>query len=350
MSTRFAHLPDLDSLRALAVTIVVLYHFLPAFGLGSLPAGWLGVDLFFILSGFLITVILLYQKAADGRPLHVIRNFIIRRALRLFPAYYLFISFFALLQATVNLWSWAPGDAIWYYTYTSNVLKFLEGGARASQVSHLWSLAVEEQFYLFWPWVVMFLNTRTIRNLLLVAIPLGFGLKCAEITPEFRVLTPSNLNTLGLGALMALYHDRKTGWLAWARSRRGVASLIGLSMLLLLFRSFVHVHVINNALLELAFMLIAGTLITSASQGFHGLSIQISRHPLVLRLGVISYGLYLYHMPMPLFLNLANEQFGLGWSPYSLFAIALLLTVIVAELSYRFIESPFLRIKERFDV
>lgn len=346
VSNRLAYLPLLDPLRALAVSLVILFHFLPRFELGELRLGWFGVDLFFLLSGFLITAILLEQKASDKDRGRIIRYFIIRRALRLFPAYYLFLITFYLLQRFGGLWSWDAGDGVWFFTYTSNILSFLKG-AGSWQLSHLWSLAVEEQFYLVWPWLAIFLPTSRLRTLLLIAIPLGFAFKCIRLSPEMRMLTPAHFDTLGLGALIAIGKREQAFWLEWMKNKWVSLSLFSGGLLSWTINSTIHSHIVLH---ESGSLLIAVPLLVQAIfAGRGGSSDILARQSWLMHIGRISYGLYLYHMPIPILLIIARERWHWDIGPWSMFLLALVLTWFIAEVSFRSVETPFLKLKERFD-
>ena len=175
-------IPALDGLRGIAIAAVMVFHFtlygpysnalmrgLPAIGpaLHLAMAGWGGVDLFFVLSGYLITAILLRTKAAPG----YFRRFYARRVLRIFPLYYLFLAVgIALSSRLPPAWSAEGSWQLWLWTYLTN---FKIGSAGWSSVprayEHFWSLAVEEQFYLLWPLLVFKLDERRLARLLTFA-------------------------------------------------------------------------------------------------------------------------------------------------------------------------------------
>eukprot|EP01136_Pigoraptor_vietnamica_P044419 Opistho-1_new@21151 len=154
----------LDVLRAFAVCFVIIAHWGPSKFRSEIltfifqkiiPDGLFGVDLFFVLSGFLITSILLNAKDnANGNRMTIIKSFYIRRALRIFPIYYLLIAIVYLLNDQS-----VKDHLIYYLSYTSNFLTFKlrDWGS----ISHTWSLAVEEQFYLIWPWIIIFIPKKT---------------------------------------------------------------------------------------------------------------------------------------------------------------------------------------------
>src|SRR6185503_19750329 len=163
-----SHVPSLDGIRGLAIAIVLVHNgtfilhgshaTLPKVAAAVAAAGWLGVQLFFVLSGFLITGILLDSRT---RP-QFFRTFYTRRTLRIFPLYYAFLAsalFIVPLLANVPDWhATALRNQVFYWTYTSNWANPL--GYAIPGLSHFWSLAVEEQFYLFWPVVVFFGSPR----------------------------------------------------------------------------------------------------------------------------------------------------------------------------------------------
>ena len=180
-------IPTLDGLRGIAIGLVLLYHFDFAYQLefgresswvidgivtGIARAGWAGVDMFFVLSGFLITGILIKSKGAARR---FFGNFYARRALRIFPAYYAFLLLLLLLLPVFD----EPGPRgivldhlVWYGTYLTNIFEAVRPNLRGDVlfVGHIWSLAVEEQFYLLWPAFVFLFSRRTLMWLCVVGI------------------------------------------------------------------------------------------------------------------------------------------------------------------------------------
>ncbi len=157
--------PALDGLRGLAILAVVEFHFAEGLTNASRPesaiynvfrTGWLGVDLFFVLSGFLITGILSNSKGTPG----YFRNFYWRRALRIFPPYYAFLFVFGVLYPLARH---RPLDAPWWHwTYLTNVA--IAAGLPVNSCSHFWSLAIEEQFYLLWPLLIYMLSRKAAMN------------------------------------------------------------------------------------------------------------------------------------------------------------------------------------------
>lgn len=344
MSLRIAKIAQLDPLRALAALLVMLQHFLPEFGIGRLPMAWVGVDLFFVISGFLITAILLKQKEAmDNRTL-IIKNFMIKRALRLFPAYYALITLFAILQYKTGLWSWDQGHGIYYYTYTANFLFFFEG-FRSAHLNHLWTLAVEEQFYLIWPWLVLFLSKRWLSWSLGIMAILSLASKSFLDWDSIRMLTSSHFDTLGCGALIAIHRSSTQRTLLLLQRNAGrfiLAALIGFVIC--------HAGFGNYALASLSVLVFSVSIVAGCIEGFTGWFGWILDRPWLARLGGISYGLYLYHMMMPVLARIGLDKLGWEVDPYVLFMLSVALTIAIAELSFRYLESPFLKLKHRFDL
>ena len=215
------HLPPLDGLRGVAVLLVMAYHFAGSISVLGLPMvdrlpfrlGWAGVDVFFVLSGFLITSILLDSK---GRPAFF-RNFYARRILRICPLYYGGILVVGLLRGVMGgdaAWGatdglFAPGSLFWPMTYLENLALGLHGPAQTGILSHYWSLAVEEHFYLFWPLIVWACSTRQ------VAVAAGLAVAGAVLLRAYALhaggdpaalmgLTPLRLDGLALGALASV--------------------------------------------------------------------------------------------------------------------------------------------------
>ena len=232
--------PQLDALRAFAVIAVMLAHFSPTIQVVTPELGFAGVRLFFVLSGFLITGILLRcrDRVASGKsaPGFQLRQFYLRRALRILPAFYatLFVA------AALNMGSTRP-TFWWHFFYASNFLLAWRG-TWLDLVTHFWSLAVEEQFYLVWPWLVLFVSPRRLPLLIIIGCVLGplTRLTSLWLAPgnliAATVLTPSCFDQLGAGALLAwLWYTRNFGAtrLVWF-SRGGLTLLVTIVPILLL--------------------------------------------------------------------------------------------------------------------
>ena len=345
-------LRGLDGLRAIAVTTVILFHLTP----GLLPGGYLGVDIFFVISGFLITTLLLRERAATGRI--VLPSFWARRARRLLPALALVVlaSCSAALiiggDVLVGIGRQVLGAATFSYNWlgiTSDASYF--DSTTPELLRNLWSLAVEEQFYLVWPLIIaalVLLKRRGWRLAIVTALALGsitamvaLALTGVDAT---RLYYGTDTHSFGLAigaALAILALDWSPRPLEWHRVARqllpafgavAVAALLALSWLLAedsvwVFRGGLVLVAVLTALA------IAGAIIPGSPLG---------RALDVLPLRVIgerSYGLYLWHWPAVILVTAAAPALN----PWAIGGIALAITVVGASLSYHFVEQPIRR-------
>jgi len=329
------HRPELDVLRFGAFFLVFLHHALPhassdypIWGLalaGLARAGALGVDLFFTLSAYLITELLLREQTAAGRI--DIRKFYARRILRIWPLY-----FFALLVAAplMSLYDAAdrlPAAHLTGFLLLSGNWACVLWGYPASSFSLLWSVSIEEQFYVSWPWLVRSNARRlgvVIGSMIVVACATRVWLAIAGTEhPGVWCNTLARLDPIAGGALVAwLLHGRTP---VLARTVR--AALLGMGGVVLLAAGAPGEHAGWGAVWTYPLAALACVVILYGVLGIR------LRSPALEYLGKISFGLYVFHAAA---LRIAE------FAP-----VALLLTVACAAASYRFIETPFLRWKER---
>jgi peptidoglycan/LPS O-acetylase OafA/YrhL len=286
------YVPQLDGLRGLAVLMVFLHH---AFGI---PLLWTGVDLFFILSGYLITSILLRDKERI-RFGEMMRSFYVRRAERILPAYILFL-------VIATLWVPIHWAHTWsYYAFFLQNVPYAFEFAPNVDLVPLWSLAVEQHFYLIWPVLVYLLPRRWLPGTMiavLIAEPMLRGL----CTPFFKtslpiyVLTPFRLDTMAAGALAAL-------WLPHCDVRktvRAAQATLGAALLLVLvlnrypwFQRDLNLPLYNSLGYSLNILVLGGLFVwTVLSRG--SLLVKFLSLPILRGLGRISYMFYLLHMTM----------------------------------------------------
>ena len=232
--THSQYMPQLDALRAFAVIAVIYFHFYLGGKPGGAPWGAWGVQLFFVLSGFLITGILLKCRNLEevqDKGKRQLRQFYIRRGLRIFPLFYFVILTTALLNiypARQTLW--------WHLTYTSNFYFAIQGSAMGP-IAHLWSLSVEEQFYLLWPCLMLFLPDRYLLSCIVTAIIAalmykigGFFLGLNSIALSFMMI--GCLDSLGMGALLAFCRHKYPGQFR-AMERHRIYNLSGFALLVI---------------------------------------------------------------------------------------------------------------------
>jgi peptidoglycan/LPS O-acetylase OafA/YrhL len=373
---RGEHIPALDGLRGFALLLVLVHHSAFAPPAGPWPSlagrlyftlaavGWAGVDLFFVLSGFLITGILLDAKDAPC----YFRNFYMRRTLRIFPLYYgVMILIFCLGPLLLPADAAGEDSSVWLWVYGTNFGQALKGAylypSRWFEINHFWSLAVEEQFYLVWPLVVYFLRPKGLRAaclgcmagallLRLVLALSGAGHHAVYYLPLCRV------DTLAAGA-----------WLALAvRTGGGVASLVRPARWLALASGGVLLFVVAGVLQgrsEWATSLFMQTIGLSVLWAFFGsvlvltlpgahstLAARLSGLKAVRWFGKYSYGIYVFHvLCFPVLLPAVLRNAGTDdVFPASLLYL-LVMTVFASALawvSWNFYEQPFLKLKRYF--
>jgi peptidoglycan/LPS O-acetylase OafA/YrhL len=326
-------MPHLESLRAPAMALVVLIHF------GAIPdryswIGGIGLRMFFVLSGFLITALLLKARTRaenpDESPGAEVARFFKRRALRLLPVFYL--ALFA--AAAVNV-PQVRDALLWHACYASNLYtaKFNDWTGPAS---HFWSLAVEEQFYLVWAWVILFVPRKRLAMVTIGVFAIGVlfrvGAGWMGLSQLQRgVLLPGCMDSLGAGSLLAIWHTER--FITFSRNA-GLAGFILPSLAGL----FIHfpAGLISAPFLSLIFVWI----VARAASGFTGpLGWIFSLRPMILT-GRVSYGTYVYHNFMPgLWRALAphlhvTDNSALGAvAPYAL-------TILATVLSWTLLERP----------
>jgi len=369
------HLAGLDGVRGLAILMVMAVHFVgdaPASGplqklvVKAASYGLLGVDLFFVLSGFLITGLLLDAK---GQP-HYFRNFYARRTLRIFPLYYSVLAvLFLLLPALVTpspLLEVARRHQAWLWTYTSNFyIALTSSWASLTYVSHFWSLAIEEHFYLVWPLVVFSFSRPVLERICVGVIIAGLALRLLLVAHgvselSISVLTPCRIDTLVVGGLLAILIrreglasrllDRASSFLGWLIAAVVVVSLFGVLTGLWL-------PVLHELRVSL-FALLFGALTLASLGGSSGVGIlaRVFQGRLLGFFGKYSYGLYVYHGLFTWYLIevQANERFDrwFGGQHWLTLAARVVLgvgvSVVVSVLSYELMEKKFLALKRYF--
>lgn len=283
--------PQLDGLRAVAVAAVAWSHWARDWQFG-IPFG-VGVHLFYTLSGFLITGILLGLRDA-ARPSSVLTAFYARRALRIMPAFYATLILAALAGVTIVRDSWP-----WHASYLSNVWIFAAGRWPAD-VSHFWSLAVEEQFYLVWPCLILFAPARWIGPAIVAAIATSPLFRWALVTAGYRetlsaLLVPGCLDSLGMGALLAwVAVAMPTHYRPLPRALLGIG-LPGWLLLRGVDLTGVHVPAPIHAIEQTLQACVFAWIVAGAATGFRGWIGRVLQSPPVAYLGRISYGVYLAH-------------------------------------------------------
>jgi peptidoglycan/LPS O-acetylase OafA/YrhL len=347
------HLVQLDGVRGLAVFLVLVAHGTPQ-DWYPLHLGAAGVILFFVLSGFLITGILLrarQQAEAAGQPLGwVMSAFYGRRFLRIFPLYY------AVLAAGSLLGLGALRETLaWHAVYLSNYYVAQLGDWPRGGIGHLWSLSVEEQFYLLWPAVTLFTPRRWLVPVLLAAVVLAPCSRLAVVTltgsrVAAHVITPSCLDALGLGALLAVLRQTGDGQAVRRLVRLSLVSGVVLYAVVLVLATCRRGWLMEVVLEDLAYALLSVWLVDRAAAGFGGAGRAVFEFPPLVNLGIISYGVYVFHQLVPPLMMLLEERLGVNFGfprdrGVILFAYKTLVGISLAALSWHFLEKPLNNLK-----
>ena len=367
------HIPALDGLRGLAILLVMSYHLtvmdrLAPFdkALGEiLYWAWWGVDLFFVLSGFLITRILIDAKAT-GTPL---RNFYARRALRIFPLYYavVFVTFVLLPlipHPTARNMSAVTGSPAWYWFYLSNFHMASLGQYTNPVLVVAWSLAIEEQFYLLWPIVILLIPDRHLARACLALPIIGLATRIALLlfaNPNgltLYMLTPCRLDALGIGAWIAILSRSPSTVRSLAPLARVtfVATALLLPTLLLIEIPLAGRDLAEALLFTTLALFFGASLILVLDSPPTARTTTFLQHPVLRTFGQYSYALYLLHLPVVILLRTHGFHprqlptlFGSQLPGQFLFyAAATALSLAAAYASWHLLEKQFLKLKSRF--
>jgi peptidoglycan/LPS O-acetylase OafA/YrhL len=368
------HIPALDGIRGLAILLVLVFHFTAFAGYRPEIAldrayhlvatlGGVGVDLFFVLSGFLITGILLDAKGGA----FYFRNFYMRRVLRIFPLYYgALVVFFVILPRL------APdnpglqqvlGEQAWYWSYLANVRMAIDGWPAFQPIGHFWSLAVEEQFYMVWPLVIFLFRRRTFLFVCAACVAASLFFRIAfwwaGYHPMINVLTVNRMDALAWGALLAVCARMPGGMARLTRWAPPVAAITGAILAVAILWSGGWVpripffQTFGRGLLSLFF---AGILVIAITAPVRSPLGRFFNHRILVFFGIYSYGIYVIHHPLILFARDAGFSVRIvptvlgSYLPGQLLVhlAATSVCVVMALLSYHLYEEPFLKLKRYF--
>ena len=350
---RLGYRPELDGLRGISILLVFVHHFYHRF----LPGGFLGVDIFFVLSGFLITSLLLQEWDREGSI--SLRNFYIRRALRLMPALLtlvLVLGVFALIFLSGN-GARKTYQGIWLaLSYISNWLYAFDYASADNPLGITWSLAIEEQFYLLWPLILRFvLRSGISRRGLLHALALSVAvvvlyrsllLNLGASLTRLYYASDTRADALLIGCLIAILVAQN----AFPKNRKFEFSIKLLAAVAFVFLAFMALRstwadlISYQAVLFTIIPLSAAVILVVLIKWPLRIVVRALRFAPLVWVGRVSYGLYLWHWPVRWFIY--GRQ-PLPTSMVQLFA-AVFLSLALTTLSYYFIEKPFLRLKDRF--
>jgi peptidoglycan/LPS O-acetylase OafA/YrhL len=359
------HIPALDGIRGLAVLMVLAFHIFQVEPVpramplrllyGATTFGQTGVDLFFVLSGFLITGILYDAKQSRRYFL----NFYGRRALRIFPLYYGMA--FVMLGLVPTILGFQPTGLTWLSLGTFSANLAMASGSAGGMLGHYWSLAIEEQFYLIWPVVVLLLDRKALMRVCLGSMGVAAllrGIIESRVISSF-LLTPCRMDTLLVGALLALAARGPTGLVGW--SRRAV--MVALAALAIAFPLCFAMRGSGSAWLAvvkypLIAVLYGAILVIAVSAPLKSWTSRLLTLGPLRSLGRYSYGIYVYHPPM---IHVAGCIIGLASAAFPLPSVHPALSLLgrvaliaggsfaVAWVSWHVFEGPFLSLKRYFE-
>lgn len=334
---------QIDALRFFAVLPVLISHW-DIINIPQFLSASNGVNLFFAISGFLITLGLIKAKDKEQNVQTSLWKFYVRRSLRIFPIYYLLLFllwFFNHQKVADGIW--------WYLSYSTNF--YCIKIQRWSGLTHLWSLAIEEQFYLTWPLLMLLTPRRFLPFLIGLIIIVSLLFKTYWIYSgaswwTFYMNPIAVLDILGLGALLSYYYHFESEKLRALLTNKTFTFIILLQLVIVLyFRYNEKFNSIYQVLNRFSFGLFSVWLIGRAVFGFKGILGYILTIRPVKYIGKISYGVYLVHILVPgMFMGLKYPT-----NHFSRFCIYFIVTIGISSLSWFFFESRILKFKDRFE-
>jgi peptidoglycan/LPS O-acetylase OafA/YrhL len=354
-------LPELDGLRGVAIILVILFHY------GWFPAGWVGVQLFFVLSGYLITRILLAEKRGQGFTRYA-RRFVWRRSVRIFPVYFLYLFVAAGCYLTFGIPHSFKDDWSYLFTYTTNL-----GRLRASDIgpafSHLWSLAVEEQFYLLWPVVIYVSKLQSLKYTILATIILSpfaralvyiglqkAGYSDAQAGAAVYILPLTQFDAFAFGAAICAWELEKfrysqrllvcSGLLCvcsggavllyeYFQYKAAFKESLGFQMYLIACNGFLWAYTLLD--------LLSAAAVICAIQGVR--AVRFLRNFVLRRIGMVSYGIYVFHVPV-LLATISQTEIVSEKHGFPLFILYACILVVISECSFRYFETPILTLSK----
>lgn len=337
-------------MRAIAVLMVIAFHYWKNVG-GEPPtlvgkfAAWgeAGVLLFFVLSGFLITGILLDSK---GSP-HFFRNFYVRRVLRIFPLYYASLVAVYFIAPRLGLYPWSTwSQRLWFWTYMQNVVRTFWQDQMVGP-GHFWSLSVEEHYYFLWPLLVLLLRPRKLLGLVPVAILVSLATRMILFRYHLQFyFTPAQLDGLAIGSAVAiLARDLPRGLSRFRGPARAMllltVPLLGGLQLILAGRGGAITQVLRPALLSFVF---ACFLIVAVEQAGGRLLDRILSSRALGSVGRYSYAMYVLHPALLVGVRRLGVPYG-----FPGLVLTMLATYIGAWMSWHLLEKRFLRLKRFFE-
>jgi peptidoglycan/LPS O-acetylase OafA/YrhL len=364
------YIKSLDGLRAMAILLVLSLH------TGVLHFGWIGVQLFFVLSGFLITGILWKEKSREEATWYKFKKFWVRRALRILPLYYGYLLVLGITYLLFHFPDTYRTYMPWLLTYTYNFTRTLQEWTMDPSFAHLWSLAIEEQFYLFFPLILFLAPPKVVKGFMIAVIVLTpvsrFLIGQHYIDQGFRGETLativywnsfSHLDAFFIGGLIpVLSLDRRlkrpwtllTGCLALALVTGALNyihhpdhSFYPVDLGFAFGQTTNYVYVWHYTVLNLLFAATILVLVSVHTQDKPSALRRLWENKWLVGIGKVSYGMYIYHWMIWYYLfEGVFKPVGVKWR-VPLFIPFVIVVYIVASLSFKYFESFFIRLKDR---
>nr|MBA3821654.1 acyltransferase [Deltaproteobacteria bacterium] len=344
---------ELDGLRGIAILLVIVHRFWPRTGVGIMAdaagAGWIGVDLFFVISGFLIAGILMETRGEPG----YFRNFYARRMLRIFPLYYLFVGGVLLAFWGNPEFREHAGSPIWYLVHLGNIPEAVLNHDVPYWLAPVWSLAIEEQFYLTFPLLVALVAPRRLGPVLIamiIAAPL-IRLATMLVAPDREriqyLFTLCRLDTIAVGCLLAVV-VRRIDLERWrGRLLQGAGVVIAGATVFAVITGLDRTTPLGRTLgySVVAFGCASIVALVVLYRGAHETA--VLRFAPLAYLGKLCFGLYLLHRPADTIVTALAARAGIDAQLW-LLPVKLVVAVVLATISWRLIERPFLKLKNLF--
>jgi peptidoglycan/LPS O-acetylase OafA/YrhL len=365
------YIKSLDGVRAFAIVLVMSLHS------GVTKIGWIGVQLFFVLSGYLITGILWKEKSRQAPIGSKIKKFWVRRSLRIFPLYFGYLFVLSVVYLLFHFPETYRVYIPYLLTYTYNFTRSFPTWQMDPAFAHLWSLAIEEQFYLFFPLIIFVCNKRLMKILMVAVVVvspgvrfllgqhyIGLGYGGEQLATIVYWNTLSHLDAFFLGGLIPVLSLHKV-------VKRPHWLFLGMLLLVLvcgavnfvtmgqhnfyptdLGYGFGHtenyVYVWHYTLLNLFFASLILLLVSERRPASPGWGRKLLESKWLVRIGKVSYGMYIYHWLI--WFYLFQDKLKPESVPFraSLFIPYLVIVYIVAAISFKFYEAPFIKLKDRY--
>lgn len=364
---QLTYIKEFDSIRAIAVLLVILAHWFPGGITSSFSFGAIGVDIFFSLSGFLITKILILERLQSqninnkNTRLNVIKNFMIRRSLRIFPIYYLLLVLLIVFKDVFP--NPVRPDWAWYFFYLQNILFHINQSWPGGKLSHLWSLAVEEQLYFLWPWVILFLPLKWLLKIIMLIFLIGiisvnfssiFGTSLGT-----DLLPTSCMHAFAAGGIIAYFQIQKKNQFNRNKYIFIFAGLISFFYLLLVFFKVFPLLIDIRTIISIVMIGLLTAIIFKKKRFYYVLFLE---NRILISIGKISYGIYLFHNFIPtllngflhwlekksIFINIIVHKNNLYEQNNIFYAFSFLILIIICYTSFYIFERPINNLKNNF--